>query len=180
MVNRLIFITAIIGILVCFQLWFVEKLEYERGCLGFSAASKNTEELSCKVVASSEESRTFGIPNFILGFFFYFFIAIISFLKVFSSKPFLLLLQKVSLAVVVVGFLLSLYFTYCQLFKICAICPLCLTSACLVLILLVLHLIALFKREKELSPEERIKELRFFIIVLLTASVIILAELLTS
>lgn len=83
----------------------------------------------CIIVLSSTYNKIFGIPNDLLGFFFYCITACIIALLVIGVQP-IWLWDAVLKAMVIFGSALSLFFTYLQWKVIRAWCFWCLMSAC--------------------------------------------------
>lgn len=77
----------------------------------------------CYRVQHSPQSKTFGISNSILGFIMYMIILILAALFSYSVLPLWPLV-----AVIVFGFLFSLYFLYVQAFVLRAFCTWCVIS----------------------------------------------------
>ena len=87
----------------------------------------------CNIVAQSAYSRLFGIPTALYGTVFYGIIFVGSVLLLFRHHQ---LLAKALFWITALGFLVSLYFLYIQLFLIKAICIYCLGSFVASLLLL--------------------------------------------
>lgn len=79
----------------------------------------------CNTVAQSEYSRVFGIPLAVYGFAFYLMFFILGALITTLSRP---ILVKLLFWISAIGFLLSLYFLYLQIYVIEALCIYCLAS----------------------------------------------------
>lgn len=78
----------------------------------------------CRKVQYAPQSKTFGVPNSILGFLMYVAILILTWLYVGGQMAFWPIK-----AVVLIGFLFSMYFTYVQAFVLKAFCTWCVISA---------------------------------------------------
>ena len=78
----------------------------------------------CYAVQHSPQSKTFGVPNSMLGFLMYAIILALTIAYGYDRVPFWPLQ-----AVVAFGFLFSLYFTYVQAFVLKAFCTWCVVSA---------------------------------------------------
>lgn len=78
----------------------------------------------CRKVQYSPQSRTFGIPNAFAGFGMYVAIILLAILFVNGLVPFWPIT-----AIVTIGFLFSLYFTFVQAFVLRAFCTWCVVSA---------------------------------------------------
>jgi len=80
----------------------------------------------CNEVAASPYSKIFGVPLSLFGVLFYALVAIVSGTYLVSKRE---LLRGLIMPLASVGFLLSVYFTYLQAFKIGAFCIYCIFSA---------------------------------------------------
>jgi uncharacterized membrane protein len=78
----------------------------------------------CHKVQHATQSKTFGVPNSVAGFFMYLAILVLSLMLVNGSVS-LVPIQ----AIVAIGFLFSLYFVYVQGFVLRAFCTWCVVSA---------------------------------------------------
>lgn len=81
----------------------------------------------CNEVARSPYSRVFGVPLSLFGLIFYAAVLALSLMLMLMRArraPYVLLLRLMGTA----GFLLSIYFTYLQAFKIGAFCIYCIAS----------------------------------------------------
>jgi len=86
----------------------------------------------CDRVQFSKRSKTFGVPNSILGFILYAAIFGFALSTYAGSTPFLVVQTLITL-----GFLFALYFTYVQWFILRAFCTWCVVSALNLLILFI-------------------------------------------
>lgn len=77
----------------------------------------------CRKVQYAPQSKTFGVPNSILGFLMYVAILVLTWLYVAGSIAFWPIKTMVLL-----GFLFSMYFTYIQAFVLRAFCTWCVIS----------------------------------------------------
>jgi len=78
----------------------------------------------CRTVQYAPQSRTLGIPNPILGFCMY--VALLVLMYVFMPAVWAYWAVR---AVITIGFLFSMYFTYVQGFVLKAYCTWCIVSA---------------------------------------------------
>ena len=78
----------------------------------------------CLKVQQSKQSKTFGIPNPIAGFFIYSAILLLFFLYLNGSAPFFFIQILIA-----IGFLFSIYFVFVQAFILRAFCTWCMLSA---------------------------------------------------
>jgi uncharacterized membrane protein len=96
----------------------------------------------CELVTTSSYSTVFSVPVALLGIIFYAFIFsfALMFLKSKSNKSLILLLTISS-----IGFIVSMWFVYVQVFILHAFCFYCLISASLSTTIFILNLIAVIK-----------------------------------
>ncbi len=100
---------------------------------------------NCDVVLQSKYSEILGIPVALLGMIFYFSTLVIFLLLVYKkSKIFLRLLFFIEM----IGVIFSAIFTYIQFFVIEALCPYCLTSAVVTMLLFLLSVVFKIKYNK--------------------------------
>ena len=78
----------------------------------------------CRTVQQAPQSRTFGIPNPILGFRMY--VALLVLMYLFAPAIWAYWAVR---AIITIGFLFSMYFTYVQGFVLKAFCTWCVISA---------------------------------------------------
>ena len=130
-------VIAGIGLLDSFYLSWVKLTHREALCGGSG---------DCQTVANSPYSEIAGIPIALLGFGAYLVIIGIlllenrvSFLREYSS----MILFGITLA----GVLYSIYLTYIEIAVIYAICPYCVVSAIVMLLLFVLSIIRMFRND---------------------------------
>lgn len=136
--DRVIFGVALLGLLVTVHLFIQQGRGFDRGCLGFSAPTGAPAD--CAVVTQSGASELLGVSNAVWGILFYLVIAALSFALPFAARK-AATIKKARAGLVVLGFLYSLYLVYYQTVQLDTFCVLCLTSASLVLTLLVLQVI---------------------------------------
>jgi len=101
------------------------------------------EKASCETVSDSPYSEILNVPVSILGAFGYAFFAIIAFLnlkrfdfKKINKKLNPKLISGLYFYVVLLAFLFSLYLTYIELNVIYVVCPMCILSQILIVIML--------------------------------------------
>jgi len=95
-----------------------------------------SETVSCDVVNKSPWSEFFGVPVALIGMIGYLFLVAMATKKVIEKEPDELLTLFMAFSAMV-GFLISAYLTYIELYVIEAICLLCVTSQTLITILAV-------------------------------------------
>ena len=128
-------ILSLLGLADAFYLSWVKIQNTELFCGGST---------NCETVNSSRYANLFGVPVAFLGFVTY--IAIIVFLLLGKKK----LISKeigtfVLFGITLIGTLFSVYLTYIEIYVIDAICPYCLVSAIIMLVLFVLAIYDLIK-----------------------------------
>jgi uncharacterized membrane protein/thiol-disulfide isomerase/thioredoxin len=142
--DRLIFAIALIGVIVTVHLIIQQGRGFDRGCLGFSAPAAEA-TFDCNAVVQSDAGKLFGVSNGIWGLLFYVVVTALSAGVAFATSNMLLRLKQVRAALIVFGFLYSMYLVSVSVFQIGELCMLCLTSAGVVTLLLILQAIQYFK-----------------------------------
>ncbi|MFT4604692.1 MAG: putative membrane protein [Rhodothermales bacterium] len=138
--DRSIYATALVGVLVVVHLWLMVDRGFDRGCFGFS---EPTAVVECEAVIQSDAGSLFGVSNAVWGLLFYVGLAALSFLIGMGSH----LAAKgrvLRAAMVFGGFCYSAYLVYVQAVQIGAWCKLCLISAAIVAVLTALVSYQLF------------------------------------
>ncbi|MBI2007751.1 vitamin K epoxide reductase family protein [Candidatus Saccharibacteria bacterium] len=113
----IIYVFSAIGILDTGYLIYHKLKRTDVACLFFPKAW-------CRKVQYSKQSTTFGIPNSFAGFAMYTTILALTYLASQGSVDF-----DWAKAVITVGFLFSMYFTFVQAFILRAFCTWCVVSA---------------------------------------------------
>ena len=142
--RRLLTGVALLGIVLVTHLALQKAGGFENGCLGVGAvdfgagAATTGETAGCAAVTESEYADFLGISNIALGLIFYVVVALLrlGYVALRDDR-----LRLASFGVVSVGLAYTLYLVYLQAAVIGSFCPLCMTSAALVLTLFVLHVI---------------------------------------
>jgi len=80
----------------------------------------------CETVLTSQYATIFGIPNALLGVFYYLAVIVFSILYMDTKQPKYIL---ATMTAVTVGFIFTLWFLHLQIFVIKAFCEYCLLSA---------------------------------------------------
>lgn len=83
----------------------------------------------CHTVLTSKYSKTFGIHNDVLGLIFYIFVSVITALLLIGFPPYDEMIRISAIAIILIGAVMSVYFTYLQAFVIKNWCVWCLISA---------------------------------------------------
>ena len=140
--SRVIFGLALFGLLVVIHLHFQAKFGFDRGCLGFTNPA---ETVGCAEVVTSGAGMFLGVSNVIWGGLFYFLVAALRFLYGTAQPASRERLRLASFATVGAGFLYAMYLTGYQFFSPeladVEACVLCLISASIVTLLLILHVV---------------------------------------
>ena len=134
--DRVIFAVALLGLLVAAHLYIQQGRGFDRGCLGFSAPT--TAVADCEVVAQSDASTLFGVSNAVWGVVFYAVVAALSFLILLVRSTTQRRAKWVRVLLVTGGFLYAAYLFYYQAAVVGDYCVLCVTSAAIELVLLLL------------------------------------------
>jgi uncharacterized membrane protein len=122
---------------------FRKSPEYKSGCSWFSKSKSDP----CKKVDASEYSELFGIPVAMFGVGYFFLIFLISLIYSLSKNTSNYLVKKIPLSIFLLslfGVFFYIYLGYLEIFKIKAICPLCMITF-LINILIFLNSIILLK-----------------------------------
>ena len=132
-------ISATIGLIDSIYLGIVKLTHQEVYCAGSGA---------CESVNNSPYSEINGIPIAYLGLFAYIIIILLLFLEPRGAfwreySPIIVF------GMVLAGFLYSIYLTYIEIYVLRAICPYCVVSAVVMLVLFVVSLIRLFLTQRE-------------------------------
>lgn len=127
-------ILSILGVIDAFYLSLVKLTHTEVYCGGST---------SCDIVNSSSYSMIMGIPIAFLGLGAYIILIVILFLE----KRNVILREKniyLNFGICLIGFLYSIYLTFVEFFILHAICPYCLASAVIMLLLFTLSVLRIF------------------------------------
>ena len=146
--DRLVFIFALLGVLTTIHLFIQQNRGFDQGCFGFSTNAEVEAVFDCSVVTESNAAKIFGISNVYWGFSFYVFIVALSFSVWISSSRRRQLLKRIRALSIFFGFIYSAYLVYFQFFGIEELCALCLTSATIETFLLSLVMVDYFSRPK--------------------------------
>ena len=144
LLRRIIVGVALLGVVVVTHLALQKANGFAAGCTGFgdvdfgAGAATTGETAGCATVTQGEYADFLGIPNIWLGLVFYVVLVglRLAYVAVRDDR-----LRLASGAAVSLGLLYTGYLVYLQAAVIGAFCPLCMTSAALVLTLFVLHVI---------------------------------------
>lgn len=174
--DRLVFGLALLGVLVVVHLWIQTGRGFDRGCLGFSAATA-VPAGDCEVVTTGVGSTLFGVSNIIWGLGFYLVLVGLSFVVLFAQGARLQRIKQLRAALIGGGALYSAYLVSLQVTTIGEYCVLCLISASIVGLLLVTQLLDLLntpdRRALPATAEPRRREAAAF--AALTAVTVLVA-----
>lgn len=141
MLNKIDFLKIIIilsilgfflsGYLTYSHIMFRRSPEYKSGCSWFSTDKNDP----CKTVDASKYSEIFGVPVALGGAFYFLFISALSIFR-FAKLIFLTTLG---------GIIVYIYLTYLEIFVIKAICPLCVITSIINLLIFLFSIILLRK-----------------------------------
>ena len=145
MLARIIFGLALLGILVVTHLGLQVEKGFSDGCTGFGdvaitagALDAAPEVGGCGAVAAGEYADFLGVSNIVWGLLFYIGLALLRLAYASSGNS---MFRLASFGMASVGILYTLYLIYLQAVVIGEYCILCMTSAVLVTILFVLHVL---------------------------------------
>ncbi len=130
--NRVMFALALAGMVVAGLLWYWHVQNADIPCTN----------AGCDRVAQHPTSRLFGIPVAAYGTLFYLSFAVLCAVRPSVREQRQRLLASLVLLWGTVGFLVSVYLTYLELFVIHAICQWCVVSAIIATALFVLSALA--------------------------------------
>ncbi len=129
-------VVALIGFLDALYLYYME-ISRKFKCL------INTGLFQCETVNSSDYAKILGIPLSLLGCLFYLAVIIFLFLAIFDKNQYWL--SFFLPALVIFGFIFSIYLTAIEIFAIHFFCEFCIISAVCSVTLFILILIAKLK-----------------------------------
>ncbi|GIV21804.1 MAG: hypothetical protein KatS3mg023_3555 [Armatimonadota bacterium] len=130
--NRVMFALAVAGLIVASLLWYWHVQNAEIPCTN----------AGCDRVAQHPASRLLGIPTAAYGTLFYLSFALLCALRPSVPAEYQRLVAHLLLLWGTVGFVVSVYLTYLELFVIHAICQWCVASAIIATALFVLSWLA--------------------------------------
>ncbi|MBC8479765.1 MAG: vitamin K epoxide reductase family protein [FCB group bacterium] len=151
-IDRIIFILALIGVLTTVHLWIQHSRGFDRGCLGISIDHQIEDSFDCESVLMSAAGKIFGIPNTVAGHLYYLALVMISLLLVFLKGDQFKLLRLLRFFYILGGLGYTSYLVYYQYFVLDEFCALCLISASVVTLLFLTQIIdRIIKPEKTLD-----------------------------
>ncbi|RLE37695.1 vitamin K epoxide reductase [Candidatus Woesearchaeota archaeon] len=124
--GKILIVLAMIGIIIASYLLYVE-LNAAAGACG----------KGCTAVNTSKYAKIYGVPIALIGVIGYSIVFVTVILKVTLLKKHKLQIRKFLWTIIFLAFLFSSYLTYLEVFIIQAICPYCIASAIVVLLMLV-------------------------------------------
>lgn len=142
--NRVMFALAVAGLIVAGLLWYWHAQNAAVPCTN----------AGCDQVAQHPTSRVFGIPVAAYGTLFYLSFALLCAIRPSVPAEHQRLFAHLLLLWGTVGFLVSVYLTYLELFVIHAICQWCMASAIIATALFVLSVLAWRQPQALTIPSE--------------------------
>ncbi len=148
--DRIVFILALVGLLDVTHLYLQEQRGFDRGCFGVTADDPSA-LFDCGTVVSSAAGTFLGVSNITWGAVFYLTMALLSAALLFVRPLQLLWLKRLRAALVVFGVGYSGYLVYYQAAVLDQFCKLCLVSAGCVLLLFITILIDYVTTPKDMA-----------------------------
>ncbi len=153
LLDGVIFGLALLGILTSVHLGIQQERGFDQGCFGFSASQQVEATFDCEVVTESAASRLFGVSNTTWGLLFYVAVAALTLLAASNVAGKVSEFKAARALWILIGFLYSMYLVYYQFFGIGELCALCLTSAGITTVLLVVQAVDFGKLPPSKSKE---------------------------
>ena len=144
--DRLVFVLALLGVLTTVHLWIQQGRGFDRGCFGFTSPEAVEATFNCEAVVRSSAGQLFGISNVVWGLLFYVGVAALSAGVSFSAQGRRPLYKRLRAVVIAGGFLYSAYLIFYQYAVLGEFCALCLTSALIVTALLLTQVVDVFTK----------------------------------
>jgi protein-disulfide isomerase/uncharacterized membrane protein len=135
--DRVLFVLALLGVLTTVHLQIQEGRGFDRGCLGFTTTPAVEASFNCEAVTQSAAGTMGGVSNGVLGMFFYLIVGGLTAGAAFSTGSRRVWLKRGRVGLVAVGFAYSAYLSYVQYFVLNDLCALCLISASLATLLFI-------------------------------------------
>jgi protein-disulfide isomerase len=138
MINRIIFLIAIIGMSLAIHLWIQQERGFDRGCWG--VGPQHAPALTgCNDPALERASSLFGVSNAVWGYAFYLLVGALTLGKIFLGAAGSTRCRSLAEIVVAGAAPYTGYLVFYQIHTAKAVCPLCMVSAGLVVTLTALH-----------------------------------------
>ncbi|MEO0559183.1 MAG: vitamin K epoxide reductase family protein [Bacteroidota bacterium] len=157
LLRRIIVGVALLGVLLVTHLWLQSLNGFENGCSGlapqvdsFDITAAPTES-GCATVTSGPFASFLGVSNILWGFLFY---GLLSVLRLAYTATANDRLRLASFGLAGIGMGYTGYLVYLQAVVIKSFCALCMTSAALVTVLLILHILE-HRKVGSVGPEPR-------------------------
>jgi len=150
LLERAIFVLALLGVLVASHITIQESRGFEGGCTGFAPSQSG---FDCAAVTQSEAATLFGIPNSVWGILFYSTLVLLTAAAAFDSFGARRAFKSGRALMIGFGFIYSMYLVYYQFAVLEELCLLCLTSAGIVTLIFILQLVDIL-RLFPLSPSD--------------------------
>lgn len=133
--DRLLFVLALLGVLTTVHLQIQQERGFDRGCLGFTTSEAVEASFNCEAVTQSAAGQLGGVSNAILGMLFYLAVGGLTVGAAFSMGSAREWLKRGRAGLIAIGFAYSVYLSYIQYFVLDDLCALCLISASLATLL---------------------------------------------
>ncbi len=147
-INRSMYGLALLGILDTVHLYVQRTFGFNKGCLGFLDAAIE-QSFNCKQVVESEAGSLIGISNTFLGLAFYLLLAVLLFLRMYRVKKIRFALNLTITGGLSLAFIYAGYLVYYQYGVLGEYCLLCLISASIITLLVILEWARFFASKKE-------------------------------
>ena len=137
--EHVLFGLSMLGLLTVVHLYIQQGRNFDRGCFGFSGLESGHLGFDCSSVLASGSGTFLGLSNSTWGFGFYGTLAVLTFAIFVAGKTIRPWLHGLRMAGITGGAVYSGYLVYVQVAVIEALCALCLTSAAIATLLLVVQ-----------------------------------------
>jgi protein-disulfide isomerase/uncharacterized membrane protein len=137
--EHVLFGLSMLGVLTVVHLYIQQGREFDRGCFGFAGLESGHLGFDCSSVLASGSGTFLGLSNTTWGFGFYLTIAVLTMAIFLVGEEIRSWLQGLRGIGIAGGAVYSGYLVYVQVAVIEALCALCLTSAAIATLLLVVQ-----------------------------------------
>lgn len=160
--NRAIFALALVGLVVSAHITIQQSHGFDGGCTGFASAAQSG--FDCAAVTQSDAATLFGVSNSVWGMIFYAGIALLTATVAFDWFGQRSGAKSLRTALILGGFLYSMYLVYYQFVVLTELCILCLISAAIVTLLLITQILDIVRptRTSSEKPAMMVKSRREF------------------
>lgn len=154
MINRLIFLTSVIGMCLAVHLWIQQERGFDRGCWGVGA-QRAPVAAGCNDPALEKASELWGVSNAVWGYAFYLAVGALALGKIFLGSVGSSRCRGAAEIAVTAALPYTAYLVFYQIRIAKAVCPLCMVSAGLVVLLAILHFLQWRRDESGRVDESR-------------------------